>query len=455
MTSEEYYICDPPNPLPGSLAVLLPTSQAERFNSLVIKRRFDRFIVRAILSDNIPLSGKLPELLTDTSSSLLYVNGEPLTLHLEYPQYFPLMYELRAGSEKELLHIDFLIDTNHPVAALAPARTAVNQLLDVLMRHVWLPLVIIRLDVYLKDEPDVLLHQLIMPFTDRLSIGPLGGFGSFAPLAPYEALLREAIGAASPYYRFLCAYRVLEGVKYLRSVMAKIVARFGVQERMPRPPEVDANTILGLGLGESFADVKNIDGLVGRFTKPRDNLSHFLLRDQKQPLHISDGTNYRFYSCGAAILLFYAHASVRDLMVYFNQHLYGHFARGTKAIFPEDKDLLVLKFDAYTGKFGQIEDEEDDMSRPMFVKVVEGRKVEFINISHVVRVEVVHPAEGQSGSGTIHLQDGTTRQLGESEINFVMRVFQGLVGEPVAGTQDAAPGYWTGSERETEAKAGR
>jgi hypothetical protein len=247
---------------------------------------------------------------------------------------------------------------------------------------------------------------------------------------------------------------VLEGVKYLRSVMAKLVARFGVQKRMPRPPEVDPNTILGLGLGESFADVKNIDGLVGRFTKPRDDLSHFLLRDRKQPLHISDGTNYRFYSCGAAILLFYAHASVRDLMVYFNQHLHGHFARGTKAIFPEDKELLVLKFDAYTGKLGEIEDEEDDMSRPMFVKVVEGRKIEFINITHVVRVEVVHPAEGQSGSGTIHLQDGTTRELGEGEINFVMRVFQGLVGEPVAGTQDAAPGYWTGSKRESESKAG-
>jgi len=42
------------------------------------------------------------------------------------------------------------------------------------------------------------LHQLILPFTDRLAIGPLGGFGSFAPLAPYEALLREAIGACEP-----------------------------------------------------------------------------------------------------------------------------------------------------------------------------------------------------------------------------------------------------------------
>lgn len=450
---DAYFICDPPNPLPGSLTVLLPPSEAKRFEDLVARKTYRRFIVRAILSDNIPLSGELPKLLERPSTSLLYVNDEPLTLHLEYPRYFPLMYTLNAGAKNELLHIDFLIDTNHPVAAFAPARTAVNQLLDVVMRHVWLPLVIVRLDLYLKDEPNVLLHQLILPFTDRLSIGPLGGFGSFAPLAPYEALLREAIGAASPYYRFLCAYRVIEGVKYLRGEIAKLVAQFGIQHRMPRPPQIEAKMIVGLGLDQSFADIKSIDELVGRFTKPRDNLSHFLLRDQPQPLHISDGPTYRFYSCGAALLLFYAHASVRDLMIYFNQHLHGHLARGTKLILPEDKELLVLRLNAYTGKFGESEDEEeDDMSRPMFMTVVEGRKVEFINISQVVRVEILHPAEGQAGSGTVYLQDGTSRQLGEAEINFVMRTFQGLVGEPVAGTQDAPPGYWKGNKPEGEAK---
>lgn len=452
---EEYYVCDPPNPLPGSLSVLLPESQAKRFDKLVASREFTRFLVRAILSDSIPLSGELPSLLSRPSKCLLYVNEEPLTLHMEYPGYSPLMYDLHRGSGKELTHIDFLIDTNHPVASLAPARTAVNQLIDVLMRHVWLPLVIVRLDVYVKDEPDALLHQLILPFTNGLSIGPLGGFGSFASLVPYEALLREAIGAASPYYRFLCAYRVLEGVKYLRSEIAKLVSKLGVQERMPRPPTIDAAIITGLGLDQSFAEnIKNIDTLVGKFTEPRNALSHFLLNKAKQPLHISDGNHYRFYSCGAALLLFYAHSSVRDLMVYFNQHLYRHIARGTKAIFPEDKELLVLRFDAYTGRFGEEEDEEDDMTRPMFIQVVEGKKVEFINISHVVRVEVIHPSDGQPGSGRIHLQDGSSRDLGEGEINWVMRVFQGLIGQPVAGTKDAAPGYWKGSGKpEAEVKA--
>ena len=390
------------------------------------------------------------------SKCLLYVNEEPLTLHVEYPGYLPLMYDLHRGDAKELTHVDFLIDTNHPVASLAHARTAVNQLIDVLMRHVWLPLVIVRLDVYVKDEPDVLLHQMVLPFTNGLAIGPLGGFGSFASLVPYEALLREAIGSPSPYYRFLCAYRVLEGVKYLRSEIAKLVAKLSVKERMPRPPAIDPNMIIGLGLDSSFAqNIKSIDTLVGEFTEPRNALSHFLLNRAKQPLHVSDGNHYRFYSCGAALLLFYAHSSVRDLMVYFNQNLYGHIARGTKAIFPEDKELLVLRFDAYTGRFGEEEDEEDDMSRPMFIKVADGKKLEFINISHVVRVEVIHPGNGDAGSGRVYLQDGSTRDLSEGEINWVMRVFQGLIGQPEAGTQDAEPGYWKGPRKpETDAKAG-
>jgi hypothetical protein len=108
-----------------------------------------------------------------------------------------------------------------------------------------------------------------------LSIGPLGGFGSFAPLAPYEALLREAIGASSPYYRFLCAYRLLEEVNYLRSEIRKLVERFGVQERMPRPPEIDQAVVRGLGFDQSFADrINSTDTLIREFREARNAAAH-------------------------------------------------------------------------------------------------------------------------------------------------------------------------------------
>jgi hypothetical protein len=84
----------------------------------------------------------------------------------------------------------------------------------------------------------------------------------------------------------------------------------------------------------------------------------------------------------------------------------------------------------------------------MFISVVQGRKIEFINISHVVRIEIHHPIEGESAGGTLHLQDGTDRQLGESEINWVMRMLQDLLGSPATGTKDATPGYWQGGQAE-------
>jgi hypothetical protein len=84
----------------------------------------------------------------------------------------------------------------------------------------------------------------------------------------------------------------------------------------------------------------------------------------------------------------------------------------------------------------------------MFVKVVEGNKLEFINISHIARVEIVHPADGKGGSATLHLQDGGTRSLGENEVNWIMRMMTGLLGQPEAGTQNFPAGYWQGSKQE-------
>lgn len=445
MNNEEYYAIDPPNPLPGSLTAILPSSQRERYDALVEQRSFTRFIVRCILADSVPLSGDLIELLKQESTSLLYVNEEPLTIDLDYPGYLPSVYDLHSSTSGALSHIDFRVDTNHPLASLAIARTAVNQLLDVLMRVVWLPLVIFRLDVFIRDEPEPILHQLTVPFVDKLAIGPLGGFLSFAPLAPYEALLREAIGATSPYYRFVCAFRLLEGVNYLRGEIRKLVEKFGVQEKMPKPPQIDAIIVTGLGFDQGFAGrVNSIDSLIKEFKEARNAAAHFLLdRDAAYPLHISDGNTYRTYSSAGTLLLFYAHASIRDLMVYFNQYLHQHLARGRIAFMPEDKEHYVVRFDAYTGKFGPAIDEEEDMNRPMFIKVIDGRKIEFINISHIVRVEILHPGEGQPGSGTLHLQDGTARTLHEDEINEVMRMMPGLLGEPAVGTQNATPGYWT------------
>lgn len=451
MNGEGYYIVDPLRPLPGTLTVLLPATQAKRYDELIAKKSFARYIVRAFLSDNVPLATELGELVKRPSDSLLHVNENPLTIHLQYPGYSPYMFDLVPDDTGRLSHIDYLVDSNIPAAALPVARTAINHLLDVIMRNVWLPLTIIRLDVLEKEELAPLLHQIIFPFVDRLAIGPLGGFGSFAPLAPYEALLRDAIAAASPYYRFVCAFRLLEGIGNLRRRVQKLAVHFAIQERVPKQPEVDPEMVKGLGFDDAFAQRnKKANDLIKELRPARDSVSHFLLNTPNtEPMNVSNGMNFRNYSCGGALLLFYAHRSVADLMIYFNRYLHGHLARGSRLIFPEDKERYVIKVDGFTGRIGQFdEEEEEEMTRPMFVKVVDGKKVEFINISHITRIEIVHPAEGQAGSALLHLQDGTTRSLGENEVNWVMRMMAGLLGQLEAGTQDLPAGYWQGTQQQ-------
>jgi hypothetical protein len=452
MDEKGYIVVEPKILFPGCLSILVPTDKLDRFREIETHIADSRYIARAIISDNIPLSGDLEEILKRRSEALLWINGNPLTINLEFPHYLPFFYDLIADTEGRLAHIDVEVEAKHPTLTLTPARTAINQLLDTLMRVVWLPLVITRIDVYAKGESEPLIHQLLLPFTEGLRIGPLGGFGSFTRFAPYEALLREAISATSPYYRFLCAYRLFEGVKYLRSEIAKLVNRFSVQVQMPRPPQIENDFLRSLGFQDEFVKgIKTPDDLIAKSTEPRNAIAHFLLsKGDTQPLHISSGENYRFYALAGAVLLHYAHKAVSELMIYYNQHVDDFVSRGTILILPEDRDRCVIKADHLWRTIKEAQDDESDeedyMSRPMFISVVEGRKIEFINIQYVVRVEIFHPSEGEPGGGKLYLQDGTERKLGENEINWIMRMMQNLRGEPAIGTQDASPGYWQGEQ---------
>lgn len=449
MDQEGYIVVEPKVLFPGCLSILVPTDKLEAFKTIETKNAASRYVVRAIISDHIPLSGDLGEILTTGSDALLWVNESPLSINLEFPHYLPFFYDLVPGEGGRLSHIDVEVEARHPTLTLTPARTAINQLLDTLMRVVWLPLVVIRLDVYAKGEDKPLLHQLLLPFTEGLSIGPLGGFGSFPRFAPYEALLRESISATSPYYRFLCAYRLFDGIRYLRSDIAELTRRFSVATPMPRPPQVDPNFLRSLGFVEDFIKgIQKADDLVAKFKEARNSLEHFLLKEAA-PLHISSGDNYRFYAMAGALILYYAHMAASELMIYYRQHVEQFVARGMRLILPEDRDRCVINADRFWRTVNEVEsdeaDEEDEM-RPMFISIAEGRKIEFINIEYVVRVEILHPSEGEPGGGKLYLQDGTERTLGENEVNWIMRMMQNLLGSPAIGTQDAAPGYWQGKQ---------
>jgi hypothetical protein len=443
---------EPREHFPGCLGILLRTKDFPKYLDLESQKTPKRYIVRALLSDHIPLTGEIADLVSKTSDALVWVNGNPLTINLEFPHYLPVFYDLVPAPDGKLSHVQVEVEANHPVRALAPARTAVNQLLDTLMRVGWVPLVVMRVDVYLEDESEPLLHQILLPFTRGLNIGPLGGFGSFPRFAPYEALLREAVVATSPYYRFLCAFKLFEGVDTLRYEIRKLVERFSITAPLPRPPTIDQGILRNLDFKEEFVrEIKTAKDLLNKFRTARHAIAHFLVTEAADhPLHISNGDDYRFYAMAGAALLHYSNLAVSELMIYFRQQVYSHVARGTILIMPEDRARCVIKAERFwrTQREHQETDEEgEEMARPMFIQINSGRKVEFINTAHIRRIEVIHPGDGEAGSGTLVLEDGSERTLGENEINWVMRMMPDLLGSPALGTQDTSPGYWRGKQR--------
>jgi hypothetical protein len=348
-----YFLMEPREHFPGCLGILLRTKDFPKYLDLESQKTPKRYIVRALLSDHIPLTGEIADLVSKTSDALVWVNGNPLTINLEFPHYLPVFYDLVPAPDGKLSHVQVEVEANHPVRALAPARTAVNQLLDTLMRVGWVPLVVMRVDVYLEDESEPLLHQILLPFTRGLNIGPLGGFGSFPRFAPYEALLREAVVATSPYYRFLCAFKLFEGVDTLRYEIRKLVERFSITAPLPRPPTIDQGILRNLGFKEEFVrEIKTAKDLLNKFRSARHAIAHFLVTEAADhPLHISNGDDYRFYAMAGAALLHYSNLAVSELMIYFRQQVtagilsrcsrhYPYHARGQGSLCDKSRALL-------------------------------------------------------------------------------------------------------------------
>lgn len=118
---------------------------------------------------------------------------------------------------------------------------------------------------------------------------------------------------------------------------------FGVKDKLPKDPEVDADVINALGLQESFKDVKRIGDLKNKFTEMRNRVAHFFLQGDDRPLHLSNGDTYYQYSLAGAILLHHANMAFRSLSIYFNDKLRSKMMRGTILPLPEYRDMFVIK----------------------------------------------------------------------------------------------------------------
>jgi hypothetical protein len=348
--SEKAYVIYPSNPLPGMIATYLPISMVETLGQIESEKQFEVFVVRGVIADHVPLEFEISEFLSRPSQSLIRLTASPITLNLHYGGTRAFFYDLVADKTGNLNHIEVEVEADHPNAALQPARTLINQLLDTLMREIWMPLSIVRLDVYRHDSDRPLLQQAVFPFNRILNFNPLGGFHTSYLFSPYESLLRETITATSPYYRVMCTYRLVEGLKFLRSELRKLTEQIkGDLPAMPKPPKVGSEMFDNFGFRfKPGTEIKDLDGLISATKTLRDSVGHFSAKSQgENALHLSSGENFRLYSAVGAILLHYAHISFRDLLIYFNQNLSSHMFRGSILALPENREMFRTKAESY------------------------------------------------------------------------------------------------------------
>ena len=342
--AEEYYVIDPKEPLPGCLSVVATKLQYKRLGEIEGNRKDRRFLTRSYLSDHIPLCGGIEDIILRKPYHLLKVNEDPLSIYLHHGGNNAVYYDLKPDENGDLNYIEVEIETELPSITFAPTRTAVNELLDSLQRRMWIPLSLMRIDLYLKGESEPLAHQLILPYPGGIQIGPLGGIHQYPAFSSYEAVLREAVLSTSLYYRLLCAYRLYEGINKLREWMRKLSDEFKIKNKLPKDPLVNKELLKGLGFDQAFIDnVQRIGDLWKNYSGLRNRVAHFFLKDKNEPLHFSHGPTYYQYSLAGAVLLYHSNLAFAELAKYYNQELSGKLARGMILPMKEYRDQFILK----------------------------------------------------------------------------------------------------------------
>jgi hypothetical protein len=345
MDDDEIGVVFPAVGVPGALAVVCRARNAARVRELHAAATSASFRVEAVVGSHVPLTGSLEALVSAAPANSLSVADPPLPIYVHRGGRDAVYLDLQSTAGGALSSIGVDVDADSPFAAFAGARSAANELLDVLMRRLWMPLVLVRLDLFVGGESEPLAHQLHLPFVGDLKIGPLGGFHQYPLFAEIESLAREAICSTSPYYRMLCAHRLYEGTGALRTKLRQMCTDLSIDVPLPKDPKVDRDLLVAMGLG-GLADqnVRTVNDLHGKMTGLRNSVAHFLLTkgEPAAPLHTSDGMSYNVYSCAAAVLLHYGVSALQELSAFFRQHLNSHVSRGSVLPMVDQRDRFKV-----------------------------------------------------------------------------------------------------------------
>jgi len=123
----------------------------------------------------------------------LKITEDPLSIYLHHGGRNVVYFDLKPDKDGYLEYIEVEIEAELLSMTFDLTRTAVNDLLDNLQGRVWLPLSIMRIDLYVKGEPYPLAHQLILPYPVGLNEDFLKGVQKISDLFNKFSELRNRV----------------------------------------------------------------------------------------------------------------------------------------------------------------------------------------------------------------------------------------------------------------------
>ena len=335
----------PQEPAPGALGAFARFEKTDEIRQLEQERQLRHWEVHAILSDHVPLAGDAAASLSRQTFHLFHLNENPLWIYLHSGGRNAIYFGLFGDQAGRLRYISVTVESRLPSTALLLARGPINGLLDVITRDHHMPLTIQRLELMSPLNGDVLVSQFLIPARNGIAAGPLGGIIQAVPFAPYDALYREALTTASPFYRLLCAWKMYEGTNRIRRWIHEERERRGIEERIPPDPEVNAEELIRMGLDPVFVDgIRHAKDLFDKLGDQRNAIAHFLIEREGEESHVyvADGRHLAAYAVGSSALLRYAHRVLEDLRLFCTRHMLFPM-RGMILPLPENRDQFVVR----------------------------------------------------------------------------------------------------------------
>jgi len=318
----------PQEPSSGAIGAFSKFRKLEQVKQLEQERIARTWEVRAYISDHVPLTGGADDVLSRPGYHLFRVNPNenPLWIYLHSGGRNAVYYGLFGDETGRLKYISVSVESGLPSNALLLARGPINALLDVFTRDSGMPITVQRLELMSPLDGEVLISEFLIPERNGVILGPLGGIVQAPPFAPYDALYREALTTASPFYRLLCAWKMYEGTNRIRQWVRKECERRRISDQMPPDPDVDAQELIRLGMDATFAGgIRRARDLFEKMREQRDAIAHFLIeRDEGEThVYVADGRQLHAYAVGAAVLLRYAHRVLEELRLFCSRRMLG------------------------------------------------------------------------------------------------------------------------------------